>query len=422
MKDLVLNNFPLSTFIGLRYLRAKKSNRSISFFTSVSLLGISLGVAAVVIVLSVMNGFEKEMHHRILGMLPHMSIENLDNKKHPEARVLDLHNWHEVANSVLNDPLFSQHLESAAPYVQMDALINKHEGVRAVRVIGIDPEFEKKSSILDQFMLAGKLSVLQKPEQKIILGSDIARAMGIIVGDEISLVFPMVKSSRLTTRYFNFKVAGFFDVGAEADGLLAFINIKDATQLKYSSDKIDGVRFQLYDVEQVEKVEQPLQEYFSNQFRFDTWKSTYGQLFQTVKIEKVMTGSMLMLIVLIAAFNTVSSLSMLVAEKHNSIAVLRTMGFSASQVVAIFFVQGLFISGFGVLIGLFSGVLIALYLENIIYFVNSFQLFWIAPLKSEVRFMDVVSISVLSFIISLLASIIPARRAANIEPADALRY
>jgi len=175
-------------------------------------------------------------------------------------------------------------------------------------------------------------------------------------------------------------------------------------------------------VENVELLSETFEPFISDKYRFDTWQSTYGQLFQTVKIEKVMTGAMLMMIVLVAAFNTVSSLSMLVAEKHTSVAVLRTMGFKSSQVVMIFFTQGLMISGLGVVIGLISGLLLAFNLEAIIDFINDSQIFWVAPLKGEVRWPDISWIAFFATVISLLSSLIPAKRAAAIEPADAVRY
>ena len=394
-----------------------------------------------------MNGFENEMHRRILGMLPHLSIENrpvdnwgVDNRgmekasqdnlnSQQNAHAITLSNWSELANNVQSDPLFQNgelkdQLVAASPFVHLDGMLNKNGLVQGIRVVGIDPQFEKQTSVLNEFILAGSLNDLTKGSRKLILGSDIARTLGIIVGDNITLVFPRVakNSKRLKANYYNFLVVGFFDVGAEADGLLAFVNIADAAELKYQSDTIDGFRFKLNDVYAAENFELPLKKYFSSQYSVNTWASSYGQLFQTVKIEKIMTASMLMLIVLVAAFNTVSSLSMLVAEKHTGIAVLRTMGFSQKNVILIFFFQGLMTSGGGVLLGLVVGVLVALNLSDMIAWFNHFGVFWIAPLQSDVRVADVVWISLLALLLSLTASIIPAFNAAKIQPADAVRY
>jgi lipoprotein-releasing system permease protein len=412
---------PLPALIAIRYLRSKKSNSSISFFSLVSLFGLSLGLASIIVVISVMNGFENEMHRRILGMLPHVSVENLHNQ---EGTVLDFNNWLEIAATTQEDVLFKDKIQAASPYIYLDGMINKSGLVKGVRVVGIDPAYEKQSTVLDEFIIVGGLNDLRSGTHNLILGSDIARDLGLIVGDNISLVFPMIESEgqRLKVNHFNFLVVGFFDVGAEADGLLAFINIEDAAKVKYQSERIDGFKFKLKDVYSAESLQTPLKNYFSNQFQVNTWVSSYGQLFQTVKIEKVMTASMLMLIVLVAAFNTVSSLSMLVAEKHTSIAVLRTMGFTRNQVLMIFFYQGLLISGAGVLFGLMVGVLLAYYLSDIIFWINSFQIFWIAPLKSEVRMGDVLWISIAAMGISLVSSLIPAFKAASIQPADAVRY
>lgn len=382
IKKSFTSSLPLPVFIGLRYLRAKKSNRSISFFSSVSLIGLSLGLASIIIVLSVMNGFENEMHRRILGMLPHISVENDAQKMKEGAQEITTQNWQGFANSVLQDSLFSKDVKAAAPFVNMDGMLNKEGLMRGIRVIGIDPVYEKNSSVLNEFIVAGTMNVLAEPQQKMLIGSSIAREMGIIIGDELTLVFPIAKDGILTARFHTFKVAGFFHVGAEADALLAFINLEDAAQMKYQSERIDGFRFQLFKVDEVDRVEQKIAGYYSDQFQFNSWKTTYGQLFQTVKIEKVMTASMLMLIVIIAAFNTVSSLSMLVAEKHTGLAVLATMGFTSSQLVSIFLVQGVFISFMGVFLGLLLGIGIALNLEALILWINSFDIVWVAPLKA----------------------------------------
>lgn len=421
------NLLSLPAFIALRYLRSKKSNNSISFFSFVSLTGLSLGLAAIIVVISVMNGFEKEMHKRILGMLPHVSVENRLDKNangNDEVELLTIKNWQSIARSIREDPLFKDNISAASAYVYLDGMINSHGLVKGVRVVGIDPADEKKTSPVNDFLMGGDLEQLTANSQRLILGSDIGRELGIIVGDTLTLIFPTMSKAdkQLKANYFNFTVIGFFDVGAEADGLLAYVHIEDAAQLKYQSQKIDGFRMKLKDVYQAESLKALLETYLSGAYQVDTWISSYGQLFQTVKIEKVMTASMLMLIVLVAAFNTVSSLSMLVAEKHTSIAVLRTMGFTRNEVLMIFLYQGLLISGGGVLLGLLVGVFIALNLEMLIIWFNSLNVFWIAPLMSEVRFNDVVWISLAAMCISVIASLIPAFKAAQIQPADAVRY
>lgn len=434
------NSVPLSVFIGLRYLRAKKSNRSISFFSFISLVGLSLGVASIIVVISVMNGFEKEMHKRILGMLPHVSIENIFvDEKNPHT-FLQTHNWQRLADDLTGRHISNAGIVAAAPYIQVDGMLSKDSLVKGIRVVGVLPESEIKVSVVDDFMIAGSLSLLEEGSHKIILGDDLARELGLIVGDVITLIFPKVngQNKKLEANYYSFEIGGFFNVGAEADEFLAFIHLADASQLKYHSDRIDGVRLKLADVYSAENVEKPLAKYLqqnflqesgeyvnepSNEiFKIDTWVSSYGQLFQTVKLEKVMTASMLMLIVLVAAFNTISSLNMLVAEKHTSVAVLRTMGYSEMGVVMIFLTQGFLISFFGVLSGAFLGVCIAIFLPDIILSINNSGLFWIAPLVSELKIDDVTLISGCAFLISLLASILPSLKAARIAPADAVRY
>lgn len=423
-----MNSFlSLPAHIALRYLRSKKENNSISFFSFVSLTGLSLGLASIIVVISVMNGFEKEMHRRILGMIPHISIENSHDEsvyKTTESEVLNTKNWEVIASILQEDTLFKHKIVAASPYIYLDGMINRNGVVKGIRVVGVDPHFEKQTSPTNDFLMGGDLGQLTEKSNRLILGSQIARELGVIAGDDLTLVFPAMDkhTKHLSANYFNFKVIGFFDVGAEADDLLAFINIEDAAHLKYQSEKIDGFKLKLNDVYEAESLKAPLEQYLSNAYSIDTWMTSYGQLFQTVKIEKVMTASMLMLIVLVAAFNTVSSLSMLVAEKHTSIAVLRTMGFTRNEVLMIFLYQGLLISGGGVLLGLSVGILIALNLEALIVGFNNLDIFWITPLMSEVRFDDVFWISLAAMCISLMASLLPAFKAAHIQPADAVRY
>ncbi len=414
---------PLPSVIALRYLRSKKTDRSISFFSMASLIGLSLGLASIIVVVSVMNGFEKEMHKRMLNMLPHVSVENLPAGKSEHAPI-QIETWLEVALPALEDGLFANDIESASPYVHLDGLINKNSLVKGVRLVGILPGYETQTSVVDEFLQAGSLELLEEGSARIILGSDIARELGIIVGDEIGLIFPELdeRSKRLKANSAQFKVVGFFDLGTEADGALAFVPIADAAMLKYGDRTIDGFRYRLRDVYQAEYLQGPLEEYFSGQYQMDTWVSTYGQLFQTVKIEKVMTASMLMLIVLVAAFNTVSSLSMLVLEKHTSIAVLRTMGFTRLQVLLIFFYQGMIISSLGLIIGVVTGVAISLNLEPLIYWVNDLGWFWIAPLQSVLMWSDVFWIALGAWCISMVSSIVPALNATKVQPADAVRY
>jgi len=432
--------FPLSIMIGLRYLRSRKSNRSISFFSFISLIGLSLGVAAIIVVISVMNGFEKEMHKRILGMLPHVSIENSVLPAEEMNMILQTHNWKLLSDDLLGKTFANAQIMAAAPYVHLDGMLSKNSLVKGIRVVGILPDAEKTVSVLDDFMLAGNMDALEEGAHKIILGDDLARDLGLIVGDVITLIFPRFgeQNNKLEASYYSFEISGFFNVGAEADEFLAFVHLADASRLKYHSDAIDGLRLKLADVYSAEKIGEPLLRYLNQKysessdtvlpdesrtlFKIDTWISSYGQLFQTVKLEKVMTASMLMLIVLVAAFNTISSLNMLVAEKHTSVAVLRTMGYSEFGVLMIFFTQGFLISFLGVFSGTIAGVLVALYLPDIILWINSTGIFWVAPLISEPDIKDIVLISGLAFLLSLCASTFPALRAARILPADAVRY
>ncbi len=422
-----MNNI-LSVWIAMRYMRSKKNERSVSFFSAVSFLGLTLGVAAIIVVMSVMNGFEREMNQRILGMLPHISVENslVSNTENAQTR-LGLENWFEYADALEKHSVVKKHLLSVTPYVHLDTLIQYTHLVKPLRLVGIEPELAKQHSVLTQYMLTAPLDSLHSETATMILGSDIARELGVMMGDKLTLMLPAVINTQLQVRFARFEVAGFFDVGSEADGLLAFVHIRHASELKYPKtengfEKIDGLQIQLHDVHQVAHLSKMIDEIFSQQFALHTWQETYGQLFQTVKIEKVLTASMLMLIVLVAAFNTVSSLNLMVSEKHSSLAVLRTMGLKKNDLVWIFFIQGFLISCAGIVTGLLLGVLIALELENLIQWINSWQIVWFAPLKADLNWLDVFYLCMAALLISVLAASLPAIRATRIQAADAVRY
>lgn len=408
----------LSLKIALRYMLSKKSNRSISFFSLISFLGLSVGVSAIIIVLSVMNSFQEQMHVHILGMVPHLSLD-LRDKNAP----VDLENWQSTAENIL---AHDSRIKEAAPFVNLEGMIKKDSQIKGLRVSGVLPAFEQNVSVIDEFMLGGRLSSLVAGSNNIILGAAIARDLGLIIGDKINFIMPVLSElgAGVQPKLARFNVSGIFYAGAEADDLFGYIHLEDAILFRNGSagKQIDGIRFQLKEVYVANNIRDGLLASYPETYRFSTWASQYGQLFQTVKLEKTMTGFMLMLIVLVAAFNIVSSLIMLVSEKHVSIAVLRTMGISPGQVSAIFVFQGFIIAIIGVGLGVLAGVLIALNLENIILTVNQAGVFRIVPLDAKVDYLDVFWISICAALLSVFATILPARRASKIEPADAIRY
>ncbi|GGC73697.1 lipoprotein-releasing ABC transporter permease subunit [Marinobacter halophilus] len=410
---------PLSFYIGLRYTAAKRRNHFISFISLTSMLGLMLGVAVLIIVLSVMNGFDRELKQRILGMVPHATIQSASGP---------LEDWQEVDRRVQEHP----RVLAAAPFIQGQGMVTGGGDVRGVMLSGILPEEEATVSIIDNHFIEGGLDQLKSGEFGIIIGRLMASSLRLQVGDKLTVVLPeaSVTPAGVLPRLKRFTVKGIFSVGAELDGNYALIHMDDAARLMRTGGKAEGVRLLVDDLFAAPRVVNQVAQELGGRFYVSDWTRTHGNLFQAIRMEKTMIGLLLMFIVAVAAFNIVSTLVMVVTDKTADIAILRTMGATPGRVMRIFIIQGAVIGVFGTLMGTALGILGALnisafiaWLENLMgHQFLSADVYFISYLPSQLQWSDVAVISSAGLVLSLLATIYPAWRASRIEPAEALRY
>ncbi|MBR9867206.1 MAG: lipoprotein-releasing ABC transporter permease subunit [Oceanospirillales bacterium] len=410
---------PFSLYVGLRYTSAKRNNNFISFISLVSMLGLMLGVAALIVVLSVMNGFDRELKERILGMVPHGTISDYG---------MPLENWQAVAEKVNQQP----GVIGTAPYIQAQGMLTNRGVVRGVLINGIEPELEQKISILDDHIKAGSLDALQSKSYGIVLGSLLARSMGVALGDKVTLVLPeaSISVAGIIPRLKRFTVVGVFEVGAELDANLAYIHIDDAARIKRMASGVDGIRLEFDNLFQAPTRIRQIIADLGEFYRASDWTRTHGNLFQAIQLEKKMIGLLLFLIVFVAAFNIVSTLVMVVTDKKGDIAILRTLGATPGRIMRIFMVQGTVIGVMGTLLGSVLGVVLALTITDLIAWVEhtfgvqflSADVYFISYLPSQLQTGDVMVIISVALGISFLATIYPAWRASRTQPAEALRY
>jgi lipoprotein-releasing system permease protein len=421
-------NLPYELFVGLRYTRSRKKvsggNRFISFISLTSMLGIALGVAALIVVLSVMNGFQKELRARILGVASHVQVTGPNE---------ELSDWPSVAAVAGADAS----VVGAAPYVNAQGLLSSGPGVRGAIVRGILPAEEAKVAEIGSHMRAGSLDALRAGEFGIVLGAELARAVGVRTGDRVTLIAPqgLVTPAGVLPRMKQFRVVGVFEVGMfEYDSGLALIHLSDAQKLYNLGDRVNGVRLKLVDLFQSREVARGLvtrlQQDQKREFYVSDWTRSHANFFRAVQIEKNVMFIILMLIVAVAAFNIVSTLVMMVTDKRPDIAILRTLGASPGGIMRIFIVQGVLIGVIGTLIGVVGGVLLALNVGTVVPFIESVfsiqflakDVYYISELPSDLQRADVLTISMMSLVLSLLATLYPSWRASRINPAEALRY
>jgi lipoprotein-releasing system permease protein len=406
-------------FVGLRYLRAKRRTRFVSFITLISLLGIALGVAALIVILSVMNGFEGELRSRLLSMSAHGYVTG------PQRITED---WRALVDDVVAEP----GIVAAAPFVEMEGMIQSGRALEAVLVHGVDPDLEQQLSGALTNMLEGNLDVLQAGERSIILGRLLALDLGVRIGDGVVLLIPRpVGDGTLEPVLERFVLRGVFEAGLQDhDGLLALVNAREAANIMGLGDEMSAVRFRAQDVMQAPLLARSIGERLGDDVVTSDWTVENASYFRAIRVEKMMMSLILSLIIGVAAFNIVASLVMVVTDKTNDFAVLRTLGMKSAGVVRVFFVQGAVIGWAGVFIGVLLGVVLALNVPVIVPFLEQalgFQImpgdvYYVTRIPSELEAADVVTISVAAFVLTSLATLYPARRAALVNPAVALRY
>ena len=409
---------PLSLFIGLRYTRAKRRRSFISFFSLVSMFGLALGVLAMILVLSVMNGFQEEMRGRILGMVPHAFIR--------AAQPLD--DWRPLAAKAEQQP----HVLAAVPYTQLQGMLSVRGRMQPLLVDGIDPAQEKRVSIVGERMTQGSLDALKPGEFGIVLGEIAARRFQLELGSQVTVIIPEVGATgSITPRLRRFTVVGTFKVGAELDASLALINVADAAPLKgWQPGQVESIRLALDDLFQAPRISREVAKALGDGYQARDWTISQGSLFQAMQMEKTMIGLLLLLIVAVAAFNIIATLIMVVADKKADIAILRTLGATPGQIMAVFMVQGTVIGLVGTLIGGVLGVIAALNVSNWIAALERLvghklfggDMYFISNLPSRLELEDVVLIAVAALSMSFLATLYPAWRASRTSPAEALRY
>jgi lipoprotein-releasing system permease protein len=410
---------PVELFVGLRYLRAKRRTRFVSFITLISLLGIALGVAALIVILSVMNGFEGELRTRLLSMSAHGYVTG------PDRVTRD---WRSLLASLQEQP----GVAAAAPFVQMEGMIQSGRDLEPVLVHGVDPEFEAAMTGGIINLVEGSLNSLQSGSRSIILGRLLAFDLGVRIGDGVVLLIPRpAGDGTLEPRLERFVLRGVFEAGLqEHDSVLALINARDAAGVMGIGDEMTAVRFRADDVMDAPAVSAALQANLGSQVIASDWTIENASYFRAIRLEKMMMSLILSLIIGVAAFNIVASLVMVVTDKTNDIAVLRTLGMRAGGVVRVFFVQGAVIGWAGVFIGVLLGVVVAINVPVIVPVLEQwfgFQImpgdvYYVTQIPSELESADVVTIAIAAFILTSLATLYPARRAALVNPAAALRY
>lgn len=413
---------PLPVCIGLRYTRAKRRNGFISFISAASVLGIALGVTALITVVSVMNGFEKELRSRILGMISHATISGVSPGGLGESE------WHSAMVAASADA----RVVGAAPYVEREAMLQGQQ-VAGALIRGIDPERELTVSQIGQELKQGRLDALADGAFNIVLGQELAWVLGVRLGDRITVLAPEVRTTPVgampTLR--SFTVVGIFEAGMqEYDRGLAMIHVGDAQRLYRMGDRVTGVRLKLTDLFQAWHVARELADDLGGLYRVRDWSQENANFFEAVRMEKLVMFIILSLIVAVAAFNLVSSLVMLVTDKQADIAILRTLGLSPAQVMAVFMVQGSIIGVFGTLLGLAGGLALSFNVERLVTWLErlldrqflSPDIYYISQLPSDPQAGDIIVTTVIALVLAALATLYPAWRASRVDPAAALRY
>jgi lipoprotein-releasing system permease protein len=409
---------PVELFVGLRYLRAKRRTRFVSFITLISLIGIALGVAALIVILSVMNGFEGELRNRLLSMSAHGHVTG------PEGHTSD---WRRLVVATESNPS----ILAAAPFVELEGMVQSGRDLRPVLVHGIDPEYEERLSGNIVNLLEGDLSLLQPDSRGIILGRVLAFDLGVRIGDGVVLLIPRpVGDGTMEPVLERFIMRGVFEAGLQDhDSILALVNARDAASIVGLGDEVSAVRFRAHDVMQAPAIAAQLKTDISGVVTSD-WTIENASYFRAIRLEKMMMSLILSLIIGVAAFNIVASLVMVVTDKTNDIAILRTLGMGPNGVVRVFFVQGAMIGWAGVAIGVVLGIVVAInvpvivpVLERLLGFqIMPGDVYYVTRIPSELEWADVRVIGVSAFILTSLATLYPARRAALVNPAAALRY
>ena len=407
-----------SLFIGLRYIRSRQRHQFISFISIFSLLGMALGTLALIVVLSVMNGFDREIKQRILSVVPHAFIDE-------KPRLSD---WTSLSQALSSVP----HIIATAPYIGGYGMLASRYGIQGTELQGIMPKREAEVSVISDYMLQGSMDVLQPGKYGIVIGRLLAQFLRTSVGEQVLLTLPEVSitPAGLFPRVKRFTVVGIFEVGAQVDQSLSMIHIADAQKLFRYGSSVQGLRLKMDDIYKAQSITQELQQQLGDNYQLTNWSQTQGSLFSAVQMEKRMVTLLLLIIIAVAALNIVTGLILMVTDKRGDIAVLRTLGMNTRAVMGIFVIQGSVVGIVGIVTGALIGCLLAMNISDLIAFFEQAlgvyvfdpNVYFISQIPSELRANDVMMIVCSGIVMSILATLYPAYCAAQIEPAEVLRY
>ncbi len=409
---------PLSVFVGLRYSRAKHKNKFVSFISIASILGISLGVAVLIIGLSAMNGFEKALRDQLLSVVPHGELEMVSGS-------------FKNIDTTLQQVKAHPGVISATPYITFSGLLQKDDQMKALQLRAISPDSESEVTSIEQYIKQGGWNLLVPGEQSIILGKSVAKKLSVNVGDSLTLLLPDKQTGNQlkSPRKLKFKLVGLFDMGGQLDNVLGFIHIDDAKQI-LSMESANAVAFKVTNLLDAQKISREIGYSLSSYLYIKSWITSQGSVYQDIQMVKSLMYVILLLVVAVACFNIVSTLVMAVNEKRSDIAILKTMGASKWMLRGIFIVQGAFNGFVGCLLGALCGVYLALNLTAIVKSIETLtghqflsgDIYFIDFLPSQLDISQVISVTIVAFIMSVLSTVYPAWRASNIQPAEELGY
>lgn len=411
---------PKELFIGLRYIRARRKSHFVSFIAFISIAGVALGVFALIVVLSVMNGFGNELRDRTLSMTAHATISGYDGY---------VRDW----SSVLEKAEQNKEVIAAAPYIRKEVMLSNGRRVSGSLIRGIQPEMESKVSLVESKMISGTLFDLKAGEYGIVLGRELANSLGVYEGDRITVITPQasITAVGVMPRLRRFRVVGVFEVGMhQYDAAMAYIHLQDAAKLFSYKDKVNGVRLKLTDLFDAPRITREIEKDFGEDYWVKDWSKQNKNFFRALQTEKTVMFIILLMMVSVAALNIVSTLMMTVTDKESDIAILRALGMRPSSIMIIFIIQGAFIGLFGTMIGVGTGVPVALNVFEIVSWLEQLfntdflpsDVYYISDIVADVKVSEVVTYALSAFSVTILATIYPAWRASRTLPAEALRY
>ena len=405
----------ISLKLGYKYLRSNKGG-TFSFTTFLAIIGLAIGISSLIVVTSVMNGFEKELEERILGVIPHAIIESESSINNYEALIDDINR--------------NENIIDAVPYISFEGIITSTSKTSGISVIGIDTDKEKNMSIISDYMMAGSLSDLEK-DNSIIIGSSLAAKIGAFVGDQVNITTAEIKTTLLGSfpKSINLEVIGIYELQTEIDQFLTLISHKTAQKIKMLSlNETIGIRLKTNDLFAADIIAKDLVNSMNNKYTFVSWKNTHGTLFEAIQFEKLLISLMLFLIVAVASILVLSTVIMTVKSKEREIGILMTLGANYRQIVMIFFTQGFLVSLIGIISGIILGFIIIFNLNNFIDLIetlldrNLLDAYFINYFPYHINYFQILIICLISFLISLFSSLIPSLRALRLNPVEILRH